>query len=101
MYANPFTGCRVSSCISSIEALQTLMVLSDLYPEAKLSKEFIAPIFGQVVQVHLWYTFKKAILLDNDFLTMTRNFCLSGTADNLVENVQGMMLFPATLGRIG
>jgi len=63
-------------------------MLSDLYPEAKLSKVFIAPIFEQVVQVDPWYTVEKAIHLDKDMLTMSRNFRLSNAENLVVENAQ-------------
>jgi len=82
----------VSSCIYSVEALQALVFVSDLYPEAKLSKDFIAPIFERVVQVHPEYTVEKAIVLDKDLLTMARNFCLSTVGKLVVENAQGTIV---------
>ena len=82
----------MASCISSSEALQTLVFLSDLYPEAKLSKDFIAPIFERVVQVHPGYTVEKAIVLDKDLLAMARNFCLSTAGKLVVENAEGTIV---------
>jgi hypothetical protein len=75
-----------------MEALQTLVFLSDFYPEAKFSKDFIAPIFEQVVQVDPWYTVEKAIVLDKDLLTMARNFRLSTAGKLVVENAQGIIV---------
>jgi len=75
-----------------MEALQMLVALSDLYPDSKLSKVFIAPIFEQVAQFRPSYTVEKAMRLDKNVLTVARNFRLA-TAENLVvENAQGIQI---------
>jgi hypothetical protein len=63
-------------------------MLSDLYPNAMLSKVFIAPIFEQVVVVVPWYTVEKAMHLGKDMLTMSRNIRLSNAENLVVETIQ-------------